>query len=50
MAGGSGRLPQRVLGTVAMPQRNGQMWWVGVTRTDSQRLHLRGSRSTAPVS
>ena len=25
--GGSGRLPQRVLGTVAMPQRNGQMWW-----------------------
>lgn len=27
MAGGSGRLPQRVLGTVAKPQRNGQTWW-----------------------
>lgn len=29
MAGWSGRLPQRVLGTVAKPKRNGQMWWGG---------------------
>lgn len=29
MAGCSGRLPQRVLGTVAKPKRNGQMRWGG---------------------